>query len=125
MEEQQSAAVDAESQEMISFGIVASAGEARSLAFEALKAARDHDFDMADELLARSKKAALGAHRAQTALLSREADGDHTPVDVLLVHAQDHLMTSMLAQELIAELIYLHRAKQDRKVREERVREQD
>ena len=28
----------------------------------------------------------------------------------MLVHAQDHLMTSMLAQELIAEMIELHRA---------------
>ena len=29
-------------------------------------------------------------------------------VSLVLVHAQDHLMTSMLARELIAELIELH-----------------
>lgn len=103
-----------EQQMMISFGIVASAGEARSLAFEALKAAKAHDFDRAEELLEQSEKASLGAHKQQTELLSREASGDHTPVDVLLVHAQDHLMTSMLAQELIRELVYLHREKQDK-----------
>ena len=34
--------------------------------------------------------------------------------DVLLVHAQDHLMCAMLAQELVAELIELHRNKQDK-----------
>lgn len=33
---------------------------------------------------------------------------------ILLVHAQDHLMTSMLAIELIQELIVLHRDKADR-----------
>lgn len=103
-----------EQQMMISFGIVASAGEARSLAFEALKAAKAYDFDRAEELLEQSEKASLGAHKQQTELLSREASGDHTPVDVLLVHAQDHLMTSMLAQELIRELVYLHREKQDK-----------
>ncbi len=102
-----------EEQMMISFGIVASAGEARSLAFQALSAAKEHDFDRAAELLAQSEQAALGAHEEQTKLLSKEASGEHTPVDVLLVHAQDHLMTSMLAQELIRELIYLHKEKAD------------
>ncbi|MGK3685075.1 PTS lactose/cellobiose transporter subunit IIA, partial [Escherichia coli] len=29
-------------------------------------------------------------------------------VSLVLVHAQDHLMTSMLARELITELIELH-----------------
>ena len=35
-------------------------------------------------------------------------------VTLLLVHAQDHLMTSMLAQELIEELIDLHEKKADK-----------
>ncbi len=103
-----------EGTEMISFGLIAAAGTARSLAFEALKAAKQHDFDRAAELIEQSKQAALEAHRQQTALLTKEANGDHTPVDVMLVHAQDHLMTSMLAQELIEELIYLHKDKVDK-----------
>lgn len=96
-------------QEMISFGIVASAGQARSMAFEALAEAKKGDFDKADELLKQAEEAGLEAHHAQTQLLAKEASGDHTPVDVLLVHAQDHLMTSMLAQELICEIIELRR----------------
>ena len=103
-----------EGTEMISFGIIAAAGTARSLAFEALKAAREHDFDKASDLIKQSKEAALEAHHQQTALLTKEAQGDHTPVDVMLVHAQDHLMTAMLAEELIAELVYLHKEKQDK-----------
>lgn len=67
------------------------------------------DFDKADELLKQAEEAGLEAHHAQTQLLAKEASGDHTPVDVLLVHAQDHLMTSMLAQELIREIIELRR----------------
>lgn len=103
-----------ESMEMISFGIVATAGPARSLAFEALKAAKAHDFDRADELLKQSSDSLLEAHHQQTELLSKQAGGDEVPVDVLLVHAQDHLMTAMLAQELISELVYLHKEKQDK-----------
>lgn len=100
--------------EAISFGLIAAAGQARSLAFEALKAAREHDFVRADELLEQSRTAGLEAHEQQTKLLVKEANGDHTPVDVMLVHAQDHLMTAMLAQELIEELVYLHKEKVDR-----------
>ena len=100
--------------EAISFGLIAAAGQARSLAFEALKAAREHDFARADELLEQSRAAGLEAHEQQTKLLVKEANGDHTPVDVMLVHAQDHLMTAMLAQELIEELVYLHKEKADR-----------
>lgn len=103
-----------EAAQMISFGIIAAAGQARSLAFEALKAAREQDFEKADDLLNQSKDAALEAHHQQTKLLSKEAAGDHTPVDVMLVHAQDHLMTAMLAQELIGELVNLYKTKQDK-----------
>ncbi len=93
--------------EMISFGIVASAGQARSLAMEAIKSARTGDFEDARSKLKESEQAGLGAHNEQTKLLAREAGGDHVPVDILLVHSQDHLMTSMLAQDLAAELVTL------------------
>lgn len=89
----------------VAFELIAAAGEARTLAFRSLKAAKERQFDHADDLMEQSKQAALKAHHMQTLLLSREASGDHLPIDVLLVHAQDHLMTAMLAQELIAEII--------------------
>ncbi len=111
---QESEPGDGDANELISFGIIAAAGQARSLAFEALKAGREHDFQTAHTLLEKSGKAALEAHRQQTSLLAKEASGDHTPVDVMLVHAQDHLMTAMLAQELIGEIVYLHEQKQDK-----------
>lgn len=100
--------------ETLCFGLIAAAGAARSQAFKALKAARSGDFDRADELLKEAKQSALEAHHVQTSLLSKEAAGDHTEVNVMLVHAQDHLMCSILAQELIEELVYLHRVKADR-----------
>ena len=95
--------------DMISFGIVAAAGQARSLAFEALTAAREADFVIADHYLLESQQALDEAHRQQTSLLSKEAGGDHTPVDVLLIHAQDHLMTGILAQELISEMVSMYK----------------
>ena len=97
--------------EMISFGIIANAGDARSYAFGALEAAKAGNFEEAEELLKKSNEAAVEAHHMQTELLVNEANGNKTPVDVLLVHAQDHLMTSMLAVELIKELINIYKNK--------------
>ena len=97
--------------EMISFGIIAHAGDARSYAFGALAAAKAGNFEEAEALLKQSNDAAVEAHHMQTELLINEANGDKTPVDVLQVHAQDHLMTSMLAVELIKELIAIYKNK--------------
>lgn len=97
--------------EMISFGIIAHAGDARSYAFGALEAAKAGNFEEAEALLKQSNDAAVEAHHMQTELLVNEANGNKTPVDVLLVHAQDHLMTSMLAVELIKELINIYKNK--------------
>ena len=97
--------------EMVSFGIIAHAGDARSYAFGALAAAKAGNFEEAEALLKQSNDAAVEAHHMQTELLVNEANGNKTPVDVLLVHAQDHLMTSMLAVEVIKELIELYKNK--------------
>ena len=100
-----------ESREMVSFGIIAHAGDARSYAFGALEAAKKGNFEEADALLKKSRDAAVEAHHMQTALLTEEANGNKTMVDMLLVHAQDHLMTSMLATELMKELIEIYKNK--------------
>ena len=97
--------------ERVSFGLIAYAGDARSCAFGALAAAKTGDFLKAEELLKKADQAAVQAHLIQTELLHQEANGAAAPVDVLLVHAQDHLMTSLLAVELIKELIEFYRKK--------------
>lgn len=95
----------------MSFGIIAAAGEGRSLAYAALTKAKEGDFTAADDLMAQAKQASLEAHHQQMNMLVQEANGNHIPMSVLVVHAQDHLMTSMLAQELIAEIIELYRTR--------------
>ena len=92
--------------EEISMTIIANAGEARGLAFEALRAARNAgDFDKAKKLMDEANKYSQIAHQAQTDLLVATANGEQVPIDVLLIHSQDHLMTAMLAIDLITELI--------------------
>lgn len=94
--------------ETIAMELVGNAGEARSLAFEALAQAKSKNFEKAKELLEESKQASLKAHHIQTDLICQEADGNKVEIGLLMVHAQDHLMTSILARELITEIISLY-----------------
>ena len=90
----------------MSFGMIANAGDGRSSAFLALQSAEQGDFEKAESLLEQAKKAAARAHQQQTQLLFDEVNGTPSAINLLLVHAQDHLMTSMLAIELIENMIH-------------------
>jgi cellobiose PTS system EIIA component len=94
--------------EEVVMGLIINSGSARSQAYAALKKAKQGDFVAARELMSQSKLALNEAHRVQTQLIEGDQGQGKMKVSLVLVHAQDHLMTSMLARELIAELIELH-----------------
>lgn len=88
------------------FALIAKAGEARSYAFEALDKAKDGDFKEADELINNADELLNEAHQVQFQILSQETSGTcDVELSFIMVHAQDHLMTAILAKELIVELI--------------------
>lgn len=95
--------------EIAAMELVGNSGESRSLSFEALAAAKEGDFDLAHERLGEAKQKSLQAHEKQTELICAEADGKDMKIGLLMVHAQDHLMTSILARELIEEMITLYK----------------
>ena len=95
--------------EEIAFGLISTAGTARSLYMNAMKAARAGNFDEADDLMKQAEEPSLEAHNTQTKLLVSEAQGHHIPVDVLLVHSQDHLMDSIAVGDLAVEIIALYK----------------
>lgn len=102
--------------EQMAMILIANSGDARSFSFQALAKAKKGLYEEAEELMKQAEHASLIAHKSQTELLISEASGKQTQLSILLVHAQDHLMTSLLAKELIKEIIVLHRGKQDKEV---------
>lgn len=84
---------------MIGFEIVAYAGDAQTDLLSALDAARDGDFEKADQLHAQANKELVDAHDVQTKLLSQEAGGGEMDVTFIMVHAQDTLMTTMMLEK--------------------------
>lgn len=89
--------------------LIVLSGESRSLAFEAMQYARERDFAQADEKMKESAQASIKAHEMQTELLQDEVGGNPVPVSLMMIHAQDHLMDSLLARDLVAEIIQLRK----------------
>ncbi|WP_194439384.1 PTS lactose/cellobiose transporter subunit IIA [Vibrio fluminensis] len=95
-------------QEMVVMEIICNAGEARSLCFEALKLARQDDFNQAQDKLALGKECLNKAHLMQTQLIEADEGQGKVPMTLVMVHAQDHLMTTILAHEMATEIVALH-----------------
>ena len=87
------------------FPIIGFAGESKSLAYEALRLAKENKFEEAYKKMEEADKIILQAHEYQTNLITREADGEKFNITMLFVHAQDHLMTAMSEKNLIKEII--------------------
>ena len=88
--------------------IIVNAGQSRSLCFEALHAARQGNLDEAKSLLRGADGYARQAHKMQTKLIEQDAGEARQPMTLIMVHAQDHLMNSLLARELSEEIIHLY-----------------
>ena len=93
---------------MAAMGLIANGGNAKSLAFEAIRKAKVGDIEGAREKLAEADKSLLEAHNSQTGMLTKEAQGDHMPVSLLVVHSQDHLMNAITFRDLAGEMVDLY-----------------
>ena len=67
------------------------------------------DLDKADESLQTAKETVNEAHHAQTELIQAEIRGEKAPLNLLMVHAQDHLMTALVVIDLAQEFIDLYK----------------
>lgn len=101
-------------QEQAIFQIISSAGDSKAKAFEALAQVKDGNYEKARILLTQAKKMDVEAHKIQTKLIQQEMnqDQDAIMITLLMVHAQDHYMTSQLARDLIETLVDVFEAKE-------------
>ena len=88
------------------FTIITSAGEARTLLYEAVDKARAGKISESKQCMIAADKQLKSAHDVQTELITRDLNGS-LPMSLLLVHAQDQLMTTMSEQSLIGQMIGL------------------
>lgn len=93
----------------IILNIIMHSGEARSYSMEAITSAKTEKFNEARELIVKANEELGYAHSAQTSLIQAEAANDSMEFSLLLVHAQDHLMTTMTFKDLAVELIEVYK----------------
>jgi len=93
----------------MAFQIILHAGDDKTKAMEAIKEAKRGHFDNAEQLIENAGRELGKAHKYQTELLQKEANGEENLISVILIHSQDHLMTSMTVKELAAEFINVYK----------------
>ncbi len=94
---------------MIGFEIVAYAGDARSSLLEAIKCAKKGEFDKIDDLVKNAQENLNIAHAKQTEMLALDAQGKDLEIGFIMIHAQDHLMTTMLLKDIVYDICEIYK----------------
>ena len=97
-----------EEYEGIIFGIISTAGNAKSICYEGLRAAKQGDFITSKQKIEEADKVLAGLHAHQMELIQKEAKGGKNEFSVLLVHALDIMMDSLAVRDMANELIELY-----------------
>lgn len=102
--------------EEVIFKIIVHSGEARSDIFQAFQLCKNGQYAEAQTSLDSAKEQLQEAHKVQTDLIQKEAAGDNMVVKLLMVHAQDHLMTCILAKDVMANMMEMQKEIREIKV---------
>lgn len=93
--------------EEICFEIISNVGMARSSYIEAIHLAKEGKYDKAQQMIEKGKKYFIEGHKSHAKLITEEAAGERrSEIGLLLIHAEDQLMSaesfSILAEEFIS-----------------------
>ena len=101
--------MEREELQVIAFQIIAHSGDARDLIHKAFSLMREYKFDEALKQLDAANEAVILAHRSQTNMLSKYAGGEEIVMEIIMVHAQDHLMTTINLYEVALEVLEIYK----------------
>lgn len=93
----------------VAMKLIINGGSAKSSAFEAIRAAKKGQFTEADQKLNESDQFLIKVHNVQTQMLTAEANGVHAEVSLMMVHAQDHIMSAITFRDLAGEIVDLYK----------------
>ena len=91
-----------EGMELISFQIISAVGTARSMYIDAIEEAKKGNIEQARKLIEEGEEIFVEGHKAHAGLIQQEANGESVIPQLLLVHAEDQLMSAE-AFKIIAE----------------------
>lgn len=103
-----------EGMELICFQIIAASGGAKSAFIAAIDAAKNGDFEEAATQMQNGEDFMNQGHEPHAKLIQNEANGDHTPISLLLLHAEDQMMGAEQFKMLAEEIIDVYKAMQNK-----------
>lgn len=93
----------------VAFEIILHSGDARTIVHEGLDLMNKGKFEEAEKKMEDANNKLLEAHKSQTKLLQDYANGDEITMEIIMVHAQDHLMTTMAIREMAIEFLKMYK----------------
>lgn len=100
-----------EEMELICFQIITAAGTAKSAYIQSIQIAKEGRFEEAREMMKSGDDAMVVAHEPHAKLLTWEAQGRDDILCVLLLHAEDQMMSCEVFKQMAEEFIFLYENK--------------
>lgn len=97
-----------ESKYQVALQLILHAGNAKGSAMQAIDAAEAGDFERAQECLESARTAMSSAHELQFDMVQREANGEAVELNIILVHAQDHLTMAIMSIDFAERFVALY-----------------
>ncbi|MBZ2175382.1 PTS lactose/cellobiose transporter subunit IIA [Schnuerera sp. xch1] len=98
-----------EGMELLNFQIISNVGDGKSYLFQALKAAREEKFEDAEKYIELAEESLVKAHEIHMEILQKETQGKSIDISLLLMHAEDQMMTTELLRDMTNEMLFVHR----------------
>ena len=93
--------------ELICFEIISNVGAAKSCYINAIQKAKEGAYEEAQNCIKEGDTYYSEGHKAHVEMIQKEASGQPTEVCLLLVHAEDQMMSAETFKVLAGEFIYI------------------
>ena len=97
-----------EEQEMMIFQLISAAGAAKSTYMEALQLAKKGKYEEAKATIAQGDELYAQGHHVHADMLAESAQGVSNGAALILVHAEDQMMSAETIKVMVEELIALY-----------------
>lgn len=101
--------------EMIAFEIISNVGMGKSLAIEALREAKEENYEEAEKKIVEAQEYLLKGHHAHASLIQKEAAGEKLEFSLIIMHAEDQLMSAETIKDLAKEIIDMFKSLKENK----------
>ncbi len=94
-----------EEMQAAAFQIITYSGEARSSYVEAIRTARAGNIDEAKEIRKTGERSYNKIHKVHASFVQREASGEALPFSLILMHAEDQMLTTETLKIMACEMV--------------------